>query len=96
MRTLGIGRCSLLGELIDETEIRYFYRRRCGHVLAFVEKQSPVIHLEPCRSCPDYSSPTERVPWFSLVKIAVRPVMRWASLIGETRCSPALAPGARI
>ena len=43
VRTVGIGRCSLLGELIDETEIRYFYRRRSGYVLAFVEKQSPVI-----------------------------------------------------
>ena len=59
MRTLGIGRCSLLGELIDETETRYFYRRRRGNALAFVEKRSPVIHLEPCKSCPDYSSPTE-------------------------------------
>jgi hypothetical protein len=37
VRTLGIGRCSLLGELVDETETRYFYRRRSGNVLAFVE-----------------------------------------------------------
>ena len=59
MRTLGIGRCSLLGELIDETETRYFYRRRYGHALAFAEKRSPVIHLAPCKSCPDYSSPAE-------------------------------------
>jgi hypothetical protein len=28
MRILGIGRCSLLGELVDETETRYFYRLR--------------------------------------------------------------------
>jgi len=35
VRTLGIGRCSLLGELIDETETRYFYRRSYGHALAF-------------------------------------------------------------
>ena len=59
VRTLGIGRCSLLGELIDETETRYLYRQRYGHALAFVEKQSPVIHLVPCKSCPDYSSPAE-------------------------------------
>ena len=58
VRTLGIGRCTLLGELIHETETRYFYLRRCGK-LAFVEKRSPVIHLEPCKSCPDYSSPAE-------------------------------------
>jgi hypothetical protein len=47
------------GEMIDETETRYFYRRRYGHALAFAEKQSPVIHLGPCKSCPDYSSPAE-------------------------------------
>jgi hypothetical protein len=42
VRTLGIGRCSLLGELIDETETRYFYRRRFGHALAsFVDKRRP-------------------------------------------------------
>ena len=57
VRTLGIGRCSLLGELIDETETRYFYRRCGGHALAFVEKRSPVIHLVPCKACPDYSPP---------------------------------------
>ena len=53
------GRCCVLGEMIDETETRYFYRRRYGHALAFAEKQSPVIHLGPCKSCPDYSSPAE-------------------------------------
>ena len=42
VRTLGIGRCTLLGELIHETETRYFYLRRCGK-LALVEKRSPVI-----------------------------------------------------
>jgi hypothetical protein len=52
VRTVGIGRCSLLGELIDETETRYFYRRRGGHALAFVEKRSPVIHLVPCKAMP--------------------------------------------
>ena len=36
--TLRIHQCSLLGELIDETRTRYFYRRRCTHVLAFVQK----------------------------------------------------------
>jgi hypothetical protein len=57
VRTLGIGRCSLLGELIDETETRYFYRRCGGHALAFVEQRSFVIHLVPCKACPDYSPP---------------------------------------
>ena len=60
VRTLGIGRCSLLGELIDETETRYFYRRRFGHALAsFVDKRSPVVHIVPCKACPDYSSQAE-------------------------------------
>jgi hypothetical protein len=59
VRTLGIGRCSLLGELVDETETRYFYRRNFGNALAFVEKRSPVIHVVPCKACPDYSSPAE-------------------------------------
>jgi len=59
VRTLGIGRCSLLGELIDETETRYFYRRRFGHALAsFVDKRSPVVHIVPCKACPDYSFQT--------------------------------------
>jgi hypothetical protein len=52
VRTLGIGRCSLLGELIDETETRYFYRRHFGHALAsFVDKRSPVVHIVPCKAC---------------------------------------------
>ena len=60
VRTLGIGRCSLLGELVDETETRYFYRRRFGHALAsFVDKRSPVVHIVPCKACPDYSSQAE-------------------------------------
>jgi hypothetical protein len=60
VRTLGIGRCSLLGELIDETETRYFYRRRFGHALAsFVDQRSPVVHIVPCKACPDYSSQAE-------------------------------------
>ena len=59
VRTLGIGRCSLLGELVDETETRYFYRRRFGNELAFAEKRSPVVHVAACKACPDYSSPAK-------------------------------------
>jgi hypothetical protein len=59
VRTQGIGRCSLLGELVDETETRYFYRRRFGNELAFVEKRSPVVHVAACKACPDYSSPAK-------------------------------------
>ena len=61
VRTLGVGLCSLLGELVDETETRYFYRRRSGNELAFVTKRSPAIHVVPCKACPDYSSPAEEV-----------------------------------
>jgi hypothetical protein len=66
VRTLGVGLCSLLGELVDETESRYFYRRRSGNELAFVTKRSPTIHVVPCKACPDYSSPAEEVRLSSL------------------------------
>jgi hypothetical protein len=55
VRTLGIGRCSLLGELIDETDTHYFYHR-FGNVLASIEKRLPIIHIVPCKACPDFSS----------------------------------------
>ena len=47
--------CTLLGELIKATATRYFYRRRVGDKLAFVNKRSPLIHIVPCKSCPDWS-----------------------------------------
>ena len=49
------GACSVLGELVEETETRYFYRRRFGNALAsFVEKRLPSIHIAPCKVCADY------------------------------------------
>ena len=51
-----LGQCTLLGELIDETCTRYFYRRHYGDTLALVDKRSPTIHVVPCKTCPDYSS----------------------------------------
>ena len=47
------GQCTLLGELIDETCTGYFYRRRFGDTLAVVDKRSPIIHVVPCKTCPD-------------------------------------------
>jgi hypothetical protein len=47
------GQCSLLGELIEDTAVRYYYRRRFGDALAFVDK-SPSIHVTPCPTCPDW------------------------------------------
>ena len=58
VRTVGIGRCSLLGELIDETDTHYFYHR-FGNVLASIEKRRSTIHLAPCKACPDFSSSGE-------------------------------------
>jgi hypothetical protein len=55
-----IGQCTLLGELIEDTTIRYYYRRRFGDALAFVDKRSPTIHIVPCKACPDYSSSLAR------------------------------------
>ena len=67
-----LGQCTLLGELIDETCTRYFYRRRFGDTSALVDKRSPTIHVVPCKTCPDYSSSS--ADWLKF-KPAVR---RWA------------------
>jgi hypothetical protein len=49
---LRFGPCNVLGELIDETDTRYVYRNRAG--TAFVSKNSPSIHIAPCKVCADY------------------------------------------
>ena len=49
-----LGQCSLLGELIEDTAIRYYYRRRFGDELAFVDKRSPIIHIVPWNACLDW------------------------------------------
>jgi len=49
-----VARCTLLGELIEDTAIRYYYRPHLGAELTFVDKQSPAIHLTPCPACPDW------------------------------------------
>ena len=51
------GFCYVLGELIGETATRYIYSNRAG--TAFVDKRSPVVHIVPCKACPDYSSQAE-------------------------------------
>jgi hypothetical protein len=47
-------RCYLLGELIQDTASRYYYRRHIGAKLAFVVCKSPAIHIIPCPACPDW------------------------------------------
>jgi hypothetical protein len=47
-------RCYLLGELIQDTEGRDYYRRRLGAKSAFVIGKSPSIHIMPCPACPDW------------------------------------------
>jgi hypothetical protein len=47
-------RCYLLGELIQDTASRYYYRRRLGAKLAFVVCKSTEIHIIPCPACPDW------------------------------------------
>ena len=57
------GRCYLLGELIQDTASRYYYRRHLGAKLAFVVCKSPSIHIMPCPACPDWLTsqrPSER------------------------------------
>jgi hypothetical protein len=48
------GRCYLLGQLIQDTASRYYYRRQLGAKLAFVVCKSPSIHIMPCPACPDW------------------------------------------
>ena len=46
--------CYLLGELIQDTASRYYYRRQPGGKLSFVVHKSPSIHTTPCKACPDW------------------------------------------
>ena len=39
-----VARCTLLGEMIEDTATRYYYRQRVNDELTFVEK-SPAIRL---------------------------------------------------
>jgi hypothetical protein len=54
------GRCYLLGELIQDTASRYYYRRDLGVKLAFVVSKSPSIHVMPCPACPDWLATQRR------------------------------------
>ena len=54
-----VARCTLLGEIIEDTATRYYYRLRSGDELTFVEK-SPAIHLTPCPACPDWPASQQR------------------------------------
>ena len=49
-----VARCTLLGEMIEDTATRYYYRSRFNDELTFVDKQSPAIHIAPCPACPDW------------------------------------------
>jgi hypothetical protein len=46
-----VARCALLGEMIEDTAHRYYYRPHLGAELTFVDK-SPSIHLTPCPDWP--------------------------------------------
>ena len=54
-----VARCTLLGEMIEDTATRYYYRQRVNDELTFVEK-SPAIHLTPCPACPDWPAGQQR------------------------------------
>jgi hypothetical protein len=54
-----VARCTLLGEIVEDTATRYYYRLRSGDELTFVEK-SPAIHLTPCPACPDWPAGQQR------------------------------------
>ena len=40
-----VARCTLLGEMIEDTAARYYYRQRANNELTFVDKQSPAIQF---------------------------------------------------
>ena len=49
-----VARCTLLGEMIEDTVHRYYYRPHVGGELTFADKKLPAIHLTPCPACPDW------------------------------------------
>ena len=55
-----VARCTLLGEMIEDTAHRYYYRPHVGGELTFADKESPAIHLTPCPACPDW--PADQQP----------------------------------
>jgi hypothetical protein len=55
-----VARCTLLGEMIEDTATRYYYRPHVGGELTFVDKESPAIHLTPCPACPDWPASQQR------------------------------------
>jgi hypothetical protein len=57
-----VARCTLLGEMIEDTAARYYYRQRANNELTFVDKQSPAIHLAPCPACPDWLADSDTHP----------------------------------
>jgi hypothetical protein len=54
-----VARCTLLGEMIEDTATRYYYRQRVNDELTFVDKQSPAIHMAPCPACPDWPTDSD-------------------------------------
>jgi hypothetical protein len=54
-----VARCTLLGEMIEDTATRYYYRPHVGGELIFVDK-SPAIHLTPCPACQDWPASQQR------------------------------------
>ena len=55
-----VARCTLLGEMIEDTAHRYYYRPHVGGELTFVDKESPAINLTPCPACPDWPASQQR------------------------------------
>ena len=55
-----VARCTLLGEMVEDTAHRYYYRPHVGGELTFLDKESPAIHLTPCPACPDWPAGQQR------------------------------------
>ena len=75
-----LGPCTLLGELVEDTVVRFYYRRRCDDELAFVDKRSPMIHIAPCNACPDSQGEGAEGLALGNPERILRAVKRWESV----------------
>jgi hypothetical protein len=55
------GSCVELGEIINETSRAYIFRRPNGET-AFIHKNAPTLHVQPCMMCRDPSTPSSAAP----------------------------------
>ena len=55
-----VAQCTLLGEMIEDTAHRYYYRPHVGGEFTFADKQSPAIHLYAVPGVPGLAADQQR------------------------------------